>query len=164
MGDALVDGSRPLEQQETFGGRSKVQQVVQQRLLPHRPIMTRHTVWAQVDHFFHTLIEKTHLLVFNAGDCCHDTLLMFTSLKMDTSSNRDVHPQDWANVKQVKMQIGSLFYSHKLCGSWGDAGVTAPGSGVRTLSDKELAWIQRPQIIIIITLVTRCKGSLTWCS
>lgn len=44
VGDALVDGSRLLKQQETFRSCSKVQQVVQQRLLPHHPIRKTHSV------------------------------------------------------------------------------------------------------------------------
>lgn len=57
MGDTLIDGSGLLQQQETFGGRSKVQQVVQQRLLPLRPVITRQ-------------FELNHLWLFNAGECC----------------------------------------------------------------------------------------------
>lgn len=78
VGDTLIDGSCPLKQQEAFRGRSKVQQVVQQRLLPHHAIITTHSAsWAarldslhvSVDRFSHALTEKTHLriLVANTG-------------------------------------------------------------------------------------------------
>lgn len=76
VGDTLIDGSCPLKQQEAFRGRGKVQQVVQQRLLPHHAIITTHSAsWAtrldslhvSVDRFFHALIEKTHLWMFMAN-------------------------------------------------------------------------------------------------
>lgn len=102
MGDTLVDGSRLLEQQETFGGRSKVQQVVQQRLLPHRPVITTHS-WS-----------SGHV---DSKGCCHDTLLMSTALKMDTSNNRDVHPQDRANVKSKCKEEVSFILRLTSCGA-----------------------------------------------
>lgn len=97
MGDTLVDSSCLLKQQETPRGRSKVKQVVQQRLLPQHPIIKTHSVsqdaqlksrQVTVNHLCYTLLKEKKRAFLEACTfivyCCCHTLLPLSSAAYHT--------------------------------------------------------------------------------